>query len=55
MLPCKSFFVTSLYFNDIVTLSIAEDDVVIGETPVILVQPTMEKAKVEVDTGKAPI
>jgi len=39
--------------SDIVLVSVAADDIVQGETPIILVQPNTDKSKVAVNTGKA--
>ena len=39
--------------SDIATISVAQDDLVIGETPIIITQPNMDSSKAKVSSGKA--
>lgn len=39
--------------SDIVTISVAQGQIKVGETPIIMVQPNMDKGKVKVNTGSA--
>ena len=39
--------------SDIVTVSIANDDIVVGETPIIMIQPNSDTTKVKENMGKA--
>ena len=39
--------------SDIATVSICQEDLVVGEAPIIMVQPNMDNSKVKVNSGKA--
>lgn len=39
--------------SDIATVSVAQDDLIVGETPIIMVQPNMDSSKVKVNSGRA--
>ena len=39
--------------SDIATVSVTQDDLVVGETPIIMVQPNMDSSKVKINSGRA--